>query len=317
MTSENSNDLLYHYTSEAGLWGIVQSDCIWATHVRFLNDWTEFQEAFAVDYVRTLAESFLSGPPPEGVTEEDRRVAEEVFSQHERILEVLNALSDRYDTFVCAFSADGGDRLSQWRGYSNSVQGFSIGFDHGLLAQPVKNYAPRDAEIRRCIYDEEGKRSWARSLGARASEQFAVLMKKTEPASRPLTSVGIRATALLALARASAEFSMDAATFKHPGFREEFEHRAIVRVPMGDVAPDTLKFRDGRFGKTPYLEIPLGLENVGTSPLKRIVIGPGANREDVARAVRLFLIKHRIPVQAAFGSEGVEIAVSVIPYRQR
>ena len=39
-------DVLYHYTTEAGLTGIVESDTIGATDVHFLNDWTEFRVAF-------------------------------------------------------------------------------------------------------------------------------------------------------------------------------------------------------------------------------------------------------------------------------
>jgi hypothetical protein len=47
--------LLYHYTSEQGLLGIIGNDNIRATHIRFLNDSTEFREAFTEKYVRILA----------------------------------------------------------------------------------------------------------------------------------------------------------------------------------------------------------------------------------------------------------------------
>ena len=36
------DERLFHYTSAEGLYGILKSDCLWATHFRFLNDSNEF-----------------------------------------------------------------------------------------------------------------------------------------------------------------------------------------------------------------------------------------------------------------------------------
>jgi hypothetical protein len=32
---------LYHYTNEQGLYGILENQCVWATHYKFLNDYSE------------------------------------------------------------------------------------------------------------------------------------------------------------------------------------------------------------------------------------------------------------------------------------
>jgi hypothetical protein len=34
--------LLYHYTDQRGLLGILRSQSIWATHIRYLNDSSEY-----------------------------------------------------------------------------------------------------------------------------------------------------------------------------------------------------------------------------------------------------------------------------------
>jgi hypothetical protein len=34
-------ELLYHYTTQHGLLGILKQKCIWATHIRYLNDTSE------------------------------------------------------------------------------------------------------------------------------------------------------------------------------------------------------------------------------------------------------------------------------------
>jgi hypothetical protein len=57
----SANDLLYHYTSEAGLRGIIESDRIWAAHIRFLDDYTEFRQAFRDEYVEALTNAFREG----------------------------------------------------------------------------------------------------------------------------------------------------------------------------------------------------------------------------------------------------------------
>ncbi|KQV50324.1 hypothetical protein ASC95_13135 [Pelomonas sp. Root1217] len=43
--SEQPTGELFHYTTSAGLLGIVQSGSIWATEARYLNDATELSNA--------------------------------------------------------------------------------------------------------------------------------------------------------------------------------------------------------------------------------------------------------------------------------
>jgi hypothetical protein len=45
---EQPEGLLYHYTDEIGLRGIISSGCMWATHYKFLNDLSERQHGFAI-----------------------------------------------------------------------------------------------------------------------------------------------------------------------------------------------------------------------------------------------------------------------------
>ena len=138
-------DLLYHYTTEAGLTGIVGSDRIRATHIRFLNDWTEFREAFTESYVRRLLDSFRASLPAD-LPAEARLVIDGMISRRAaEILEIILASESANETFVCSFTSaspqetgDPGDRLSQWRGYASATQGFSLGFDKSLLTEAVE-----------------------------------------------------------------------------------------------------------------------------------------------------------------------------------
>jgi len=111
-------------------------------------------------------------------------------------------------------------------------------------------------------------------------------------------------------------------SIKHNGFREEFEWRVIFQVARDALfaidkkgKPNSLKFRDVQFGRTPFIEIPLDLAKPERSPLRRIVVGPGTHKEDVKRWVELFLLSRGIQVMRPDTGEGVEIATSLIPYR--
>ena len=82
--------LLYHYTFEEGLQGITEYYNIRATHVRFLNDYTEFRQAFQEEYVGALADAFREGLP-EDLDNTARRVVEGMLSKrdHSSILGII------------------------------------------------------------------------------------------------------------------------------------------------------------------------------------------------------------------------------------
>jgi hypothetical protein len=333
-------DLLYHYTSEEDLKGIIENDNLRATHVRFLNDWTEFREAFTENYVRTLIESFRAELPKD-LADAAREVIDRVLSNRvQEIRGIIESSDSTNETFVCSFtsapsqdSGDPGDRLSQWRGYAHSSQGFSLGFDKNLLKKQVEiNNKKAKASLLECIYGDDEKISFFQELGRTAAAQFNELRRSNAPV--PSSFVTLRPNAseeykkssyyfLKSLSLATAKFFTTAARIKHSGFREECEWRIIFQADRDALLPidkagkriEIIKFRDGQFGRTPFIEIPLGLAKPETSPLRRIVVGPGTHKEDVKRSVELFLLNRGIQVKLPDNEKGVEIVTSLIPYR--
>lgn len=332
-------DLLYHYTSEAGLVGIVENDNLRATHVRFLNDWTEFREAFAESYVRILLDTFRAGLP-EDLPPDARLLIDRMVSRRaSEILEIIAVSDSSNETFVCSFTtasqdgADPGDRLSQWRGYASATQGFSLGFDKNLLRVRVEiDNRKAKATLQECVYDADEKNRFFEEMGRSAAARFNELRRNQVkvPSSfvtiLPQPSEEYKRSAyyfLESLSRATARFFTAAARVKHVGFCEEREWRVIFQADKQALAPiekdgkriEIVKFRDGQFGRTPYIQIPLGLEEPATSPLRRIVVGPGARKDEARRAVELLLLNRGIPVLTPGTPNGVEIATSLIPFR--
>ncbi len=121
----------------------------------------------------------------------------------------------------------------------------------------------------KCLYDEEPKRALASDSAkthAKGVEEW-VAQEKDNPR---ISDKEYRREELkkhfLPLQEKFLELS---AKFKHPGFREEKEWRLVFYVFDEPANPDLIHYREGLFGRTPYIQIPLGLKDPD-SPLKRI-----------------------------------------------
>ena len=128
-------DVIYHYTDAKGLCGIIESECIWATHSGFLNDARELTYSF--DVMR----NFIA-----------RNNSLEELRQH-----FLAKISEHIDTteayspfaYVVCFCTDS-NLLSQWRGYGSMGNGVAIGFRTAALTKLMN----QNEFLKKCIYDE-------------------------------------------------------------------------------------------------------------------------------------------------------------------
>jgi hypothetical protein len=124
-----------------------------------------------------------------------------------------------------------------------------------------------------------------------------------------------RNTHLRSLAEATAKFFITAAQIKDHGFIEEQECRIVLYACKSKLSADVLKLREGQSWLIPFVEIPLCLKERVKSPLRRIVVGPSAHREEVKHSVELFLQSRGIQVWQPGVNDGVIVETSRIPYR--
>ena len=125
--------VLYHYTTQEGLLGIVSSKEIWATHTQYLNDTREFHHALEILQQETT----------------DQPVLRDEWYQ---IISGANVC-------VCSFSEDG-DSLSQWRAYGGRASGFAIGFSGEYLRRAFEQLG----RLVPVIYEDDEQRSLIRTL---------------------------------------------------------------------------------------------------------------------------------------------------------
>jgi hypothetical protein len=123
--------ILYHYTTVAGLKGIIENKNIWATNVNFLNDRREYRE---------LVEQFLK------ILEDN--------PEFEQLQDLTQRMFDEWSrgVYVCSFSASEDD-LSQWRAYGSGGTGYCIGFNSSELQSLLFPEPPRALfYLARCKY---------------------------------------------------------------------------------------------------------------------------------------------------------------------
>src|SRR5215212_6233427 len=136
---ENSDlpEILYHYTSQTGLKGMLNDKTIWASKIHYLNDSEEF--ALALKLARD---------------ELDRRIKAATSKVECSRLELLRDTIYTIawvNTCVCCFS-ELDDDPSQWRGYGGGDAGFSVGFTREWFTRVKETLG---LSLSRCIYDPE------------------------------------------------------------------------------------------------------------------------------------------------------------------
>jgi hypothetical protein len=267
--------LLFHYTGQAGLLGIVERAELWATKIQYMNDATEF--GLALQMARFWLDEISKNT---GLASEKAACTS--------LRQSLDGLED-INIFAICF-CEKPDLLSQWRGYSGGDCGYAIAFDSSALAkiadserfslgpciydQNVQNEIVREA-IRHCIDDELGS-SLARRRGFHG----------------PLADVLFRCGAF----------------FKDKSFEEEREWRLVS--PTIRYSNEKLRFRTGTSMITPFFALPI--RGAGPLPIPYVVVGPCPHVELAKSAVTSLLMRNGLI--GPLNGQQIAFA-SMIPFR--
>ena len=135
--------ILYHYTTQQGLLGIINDKEIWATHTQYLNDVREFHQA--TELMRKELWSMLNeSPVPENAA---------ILRHMQR---ALGKAIETANVCVCSFSGKG-DSLSQWKSYGGGTSGFAIGFSVHTCAAWLRSLVG----LSLCCTRKKNSRSWS------------------------------------------------------------------------------------------------------------------------------------------------------------
>lgn len=308
-----SHPLLYHYTSQVGLEGIIKSNALWATYFDHMNDAHEIREAQAplVDEIaRRLTPFFCElrrkgsrkGTPPD-----DQRSAELYAEKWGNALydTVFPRVEKERTSWCCitSFCSHAKDQryeqtnglLSQWRAYGRD--GYCLVFDTAKLSQQLEHEGSLFMGFHTGLYVAHYPLD-----GAPPVQSFIELIK----ASVDVIKGAAQGNADPPVDALWLPFIGVATAYKHRGFFEEREVR-LVTFPATELAYERMKgvkgykelplketFTTDRNGKK-VVRVALFGEKCDALPIQRIIVGPSASQSENA-TYACKLVGGKIPV---------------------
>jgi hypothetical protein len=273
--------IIYHYTSDVGLKGILDTGEVWLTDIFNLNDPSELRHGLshAIDILKgKLANSPL----------QSKKFVGDLVTLFEQ-----GGIPGFGHFFICSFSACGDD-LGQWRAYGDDGRGYALGFDAKVLEDGFIRSPNTEAFY---ITYDDGKldtlldqiiESYRGTLDLDLTLQSGVSVDEMALLYTWLTVYLLRATVF----------------FKHGAYANEKEYR-FLEFYGADVQPPDVKHRARRYSLIRYRRF--DWRSVAIGALKEIVAGPAAHRRNASQFARDCL--------QLYHAGAVPIVYSAIPYR--
>jgi hypothetical protein len=301
---------LMHYTNASGLYGIVMSKTLWASHTSFMNDTEEvvgFSDRVLPIILRQEFERYVGKSKDFSAKVEDARLLGVNFIEFEvqKLIEAFKEAEKAQDHYVSSFCTTKDEwvfqngLLSQWRGYGLDG-GYAIVFDaaklHSLLTVEHEKY-----------YEERLLLADVQYGMARFSEV------KDEQILDHIKRLTTWAHAMLSRSATDAENEEAAESnsvlsilCKHRGFEEEKEVRIVVSEPSIKIGPDPLNQSGKPYRKVknylrngvpvPCVHLFEGME-LDALPIRRVIVGPHPEKLERKKAVEILLHNHSIKAE--------------------
>lgn len=306
--------MIYHYTTNYGLQGILTGDCVHASHYRFMNDPAEISRNYraveqlligaatelhktgqaAVDLTKAPDKFLATIPSSRLATNEDfiewygKGIAEAILSgQRTSSTPYIASFSKHTDDFTQQNGI-----LSQWRAYGLDG-GYAIGLDERALRLPIEEEAAKFkihwGGILEVAYKDVEWTTEVMDLATKLMSQAISSALEKAPGS-PLWEITTPIFETLF-------------THKSPAFADEREARAVILTyDKADVPADVrtvkpVEFKPRGGALVPYIKI---FEGSVRSALNRVLIGPHPNQDRRHEGVALFLKSiglDRIPIE--------------------
>jgi hypothetical protein len=329
-TSDNSasEDTLFHYTTAAGLHGIISSNTIWSTAYHCSNDGSELMHSTGVisDMVNAeLREPKYASDARLNLINNKGQPGQ--LAQLGATLEkqIFKIFTSNYELFITSFckhnkaqSVDG--LLSQWRGYGPDG-GYAIAFDIRKLRQLVlkaKKECSKDYELADVNYSKNKSAPRESLTELEAATKIASLLAPNHIPPPNLHSQDIEALVNIALnvstdgseiplglaadERLSGWINTEMSKYisyftfqKSDGFAEEKGIRLALLSPKNQDAQEhrlMLQFFDRSGMLVPYVEFPRDLKI--SECIDAIIVGPAERMSDRCRSTKSLLHRHAI-----------------------
>jgi len=312
-------DHVLHYTNWSGLAGILKSQSLWASHYKYLNDYSEitlFRNKLidlTVPHVHSQFSKLIETKPGVGKEIEKEGGLGSVVRHDTEVLVDAQYHATGDEIYICSFCGLSADKyvndnglLSQWRGYG-AGGGFALVFNtlqlEEMLEREVQMHRYRVMHFSDVVYSNDEEK-----LKEEFSDDLIILAKDVE---HLFSLFAKHAKEEDANFKGFTEFVSCITRYKHHGFKEENEVR-IVALPFTDGEEKLLegdsnektapfekdrKFREFEDERIPYIEL---FNNIDERlPIEKIVVGPHKNRDKRVSTLKAMLRKHDIEVSCS------------------
>ena len=282
--SQTPEATLYHYTSLAGLIGIVGNGELRASDIRYMNDSAELRHTLNL-LNSHITERIVAGADDPGL-----------------LNQLLEWLSHRIIKGPMLFGASfraNGNLLSQWRGYSIHGKGVSLGFNPEHISSCAEQ---QSFQVAKCLYDSIKQKALIERI-VDAIEALALDdAQYIDAYAEEYQWHGV-------FEQIEGDLLRIAAILKHPSFEEEQEWR-IVSPIIASSENKPIYFREGASMLVPYYAFDLMASPSAKLELDHVFLGPTSNIDLSMQSISLYLQKYN-----AKPDQGVSYCQ--IPYRHR
>jgi hypothetical protein len=314
---------LYHYTTWEGLQGILETQTLWATNYKFLNDYSEivlFREkliSFIYPFVLEGYKKLIKQKPKIKQKIHDEGGLNQVVQHDAEVLINAQYRALGNEIYILSFCGEpenpniaANGLLSQWRGYGTGG-GAALVFDteklEEILAIEAMSFEYSAVLIADLIYSDDEQK-----LKEELSDELAIL---ADIAKQFFNHENIKQEKIIDSSKGYNPFVSCISRYKHYGFREENEVRVVALPTVIDneiiklanedgvtLKPEKeRKFRQKNVQHIPYIEL---FHSTDVKlPIEKIIVGPHNEKE--ARAIEL---------RDILSKTNIEIVCSEIPY---
>jgi len=291
ITLQSPPPIIYHYTNDVGLRGILETGRLWLTDIFNLNDPSEVNYGFR-HAINVLGGLVADGPP------ESKAFARQITGFAEQ-----KGIQGSAHFFVCSFSSCGDD-LGQWRAYADNGRGYALGFDGMALENAFTTGGTRtpDPEPYAAAFPMSYKEAEIASTHRQIIERMLGLISLAR--GRHLDASTINSYMGDLSVRLMVRMIHAALFFKHAAYENEKEYR-FLHMYSAAAPPLEMKLIFRPYSLIRYEEF--DWRSVAPSALRQIVVGPAADCKKTSQFARDCL--------HLFHQETVPITCSAIPYR--
>jgi len=257
---------IYHYTTQRGILGIIETREMWATQVHFLNDKNEVFLTFK------LLERELKKQIGKAQNQPTKKLLTAIKNHLPRI--------DQGHICIASF-CEVGDLLSQWRGYGNQGKGYAMGFN---LKELTRNAKRQHFVLWPCVYSPSVQLELVTYLIDSWCQEFSKKQLSHE------TMVNMIDNSVCQLAP----------IIKDESFSEEKEWRLVSSVVSSQLP--SFAFREGEFSLIPYYNFSI-VDEKGLHSLQSIVVGPSPHMELAQNSLATFLDAQKLRTVEIKGSK--------------